>query len=161
MRGMDSREQALAFALGDSTNVGSIAPTLKTIVGTDRAANTEVSETVPTGKLWKLLAVSVQLAQGATQTPLPHLRIKDANGNVLARIPGASSAMAVSTTCRFTWAPGQPLIAPVGATTEVAATAPLPSGLLLRANAIIETLTAGIGANSDYGVPSLLVVEYA
>jgi hypothetical protein len=68
--------------------------------------------------------------------------------------------MAASTTCRFTWGVGLTLSAPVGATTNVHATAPLPEDLLLDAGTRIGTSTLGIGAASTYGQPTLYVVEY-
>jgi len=129
------------------------------IPGTDVAANTEIAETVPAGKAWKLLSVSVALVQGATQTPLPILVIDDGTDVVFESF-GASDAQSASTTCQYTWAPGLPLTAHVGATTNVHATGPLPEGLVLPAGWRIRTVTVGIGANSNYGVPSLLVVEH-
>lgn len=127
--------------------------------GTDVAANTEFSETVPAGKAWRLYAVSVALAQGATQTPQPILVIDDGTDVVFESF-GSSAAMSASTTCRFTWAPGLTLSAQVGATTNVHSTAPLPSGLVLLPGYRIKSNTIGLGANSNYGAPSLWVAEY-
>lgn len=132
---------------------------LQRVAGTDPAANTEISETVPAGKFYKLVSVSVALVQGATQTPQPILVIDDGT-NVVYESFGSSAAQAVSTTCRYTWAVGLPLTGQVGATTNVHSTAPLPEDLLLPAGYRIRTSTIGIGANSDYGVPSLLIVEF-
>jgi hypothetical protein len=50
---------------------------IKPVTGTDPAANAEISETVPAGKWWQLLAVSVVLVQGITQTPQPMLTLDD------------------------------------------------------------------------------------
>jgi hypothetical protein len=130
----------------------------KTFLGADPAANAEVTAAVPAGKWWWLLAVTVSLAQGATQTPQPILQIDDGT-NLLFEGFGSSAAQAVSTTCRYTWAAGLPLSAQVGATTNVHSTAPLPGKLLLAAGSHIKTSTIGIGANSDYGVPNLYVIE--
>jgi hypothetical protein len=130
----------------------------KVFIGTDQAANTEITETVPAGKDWLLLAVSVALVQGITQTPQPILVIDDGT-NVLFEGFGASAAQAVSTTCRYTWAPGLTLTACVGATTNVHANAPLPEGLVLGPGYRIKTVTLGIGANTNYGAPTLYLVE--
>ena len=127
-------------------------------VGTDVAANTEWSETVPSGKIWQLQAVSVALVQGATQTPRPILII-DNGTTTFYECFGASDVQAESTTCRYNWAPGLTLSAVTGATTDVHATAPLPAGLVLRAGYRVRTSTTGKGANSNYGAPALLVVE--
>jgi hypothetical protein len=130
---------------------------LRSFTGTNRAANTEVSETVPTGKVWELLAVTVSLAQGATQTPQPTLVIADGTNTIYAGL-GASSAQNSSVTTRYTWAPGLTLTAGAAATV---ANAPLPAGLILPTGYTIATSTAGIGANSDYAAPQIFVVEYS
>lgn len=130
---------------------------IKKVLGTDPAANAEVSETVPTGKIWELLAVSVSLVQGATQTPQPTLIIDDGTDIVFQGF-GGSSAQNASVTARYSWAKDLPLSA-AGALTVV--TAPLPSGLILQAGWRIRTSTIGIGANSNYGAPTLFVVEHS
>lgn len=132
---------------------------LRKFAGTDVAANTEILETVPTGKYWEIKAVTVQLVQGATQTPQPILVLDDGT-DVIFEAFGSTTAQAVSTTCRYTWAPGHTLSGLVGATTNVHAVAPLPAGLLLGPGSRIGTSTIGIGANSNYGIPVLYVVEY-
>lgn len=132
---------------------------LKVVTGADPAANAEIAVTVPAGKAWKLLAVSVALVQGATQTPQPILVIDDGTTTFFEGF-GSSGAQAASTTCRYTWAPDLPLSAQVGSGSGVHATAPLPSGLVLPAGARVQTSTLGKGANTDYGVPALFVVEY-
>lgn len=128
--------------------------------GTSPAAGAEVSETVPAGKWWGLQSVSIPLVQGITNTPQPILVIDDGT-DVIIELFGATTAQAVSTTCRYNWAPGLPLSALVGATTNVHATAPLPEDLILGPGFRIRTVTLGIAATSDYGVPSLYVAEYS
>lgn len=131
--------------------------TRKVITGSDPAANTEFSVTVPASTTYKLLAVTVSLVQGATQTPQPSLLIDDGT-NPVVQILGASSAQNASVTTRYTWAPGNTLTAGGAATV---ANAPLPADLVLPAGYRVTSSTAGIGANSNYGAPALLVVEYA
>lgn len=128
--------------------------------GSDPAAGAEFSVTVPAGKTWELLAVSVQLVQGLTQTPQPILVIDDGGADVVYEAFGASAAQAASTTARYNWAPGLGLSALVGTTPNIHATAPLPSGLLLPEGFRISSATLGIGANTNYGAPGLLVVQY-
>lgn len=140
-------------------NPSSIFSPAQRVAGADPAANGEVSDTVPAGKTWQLLAVSIPLVQGATQTPQPILIIDDGT-NVIFEFFLASAAQAVSTTCRYNAAPDLPLSAPIGATTDVHATAPLPSGLFLPPGFRIRTNTLGKGANTDYGIPSYLVIVY-
>lgn len=128
---------------------------LRTTLGTNQAANTEITEAVPAGKQWLLLAVSVSLVQGATQTPQPILIVDD-GANVIFESFGASTAQNAGVTTQYTWAPDLPQTAG-GANTVC--TAPLPSGLLLNAGSRIRTSTLGKGANTDYGAPTLHYVE--
>lgn len=129
------------------------------VVGTDPAANTEVAETVPDGEFWELLAVSVLLVQGLTQTPQPVLVIDD-GADVVFESFGASAAQAASTTVRYTWAPGLTLSGLVGATPNIHAVAPLPATLTLLPGWRIRTATPGLGANSNYGAPNLYLVKH-
>lgn len=136
------------------------SPVLKSVLGTNVAANTELSDTVPADKVWQLLAVSVALVQGATQTPQPILVLDDGSV-VFYESFGSTTAQAVSTTCRYTWAPGMTLTGLIGATTNVHSCAPLPAGLMLMPGYRIRTVTVGIGANSDYAAPQFYVAEYS
>jgi hypothetical protein len=138
--------------------VSSVSPRAKeqVVLGTDVAANTEISETVTAGETWELVSVSVSLAQAATQTPLPILIVDDGT-SVIFEMFGSTTVQAVNTTTQYTWFPGAPLTGQVGATTNVHSTGPLPPGLVLKAGSRIRTSTIGIGANSNYGVPSITV----
>lgn len=106
-------------------------------------------------KSWLLMAVSVTLVQGLTQTPNPQLIIDDGT-NVLFQSTPFASAQNASVTTLYTWAPGLALSGGGAATT---ATCPLPQGLVLPAGFRIRTSTAGKGANTDYGTPFYLVAE--
>lgn len=147
------------FVVQQEAGVSSGALVRKVVTGSDPGAGVEFSVTVPAGKTWKLLAVSVALAQGITQTPLPILVLDDGT-TVFAESLGSSVVQAVSTTTRYTWAPDLPLTGQIGATTNVRSTGALPKDLLLAAGYRVRSVTPGIGANSDYGVPALYVVEY-
>ena len=128
-------------------------------LGTDVAANTEFSETVPAGKLWTLLSVTVSLVQGITDVPQPQLVIDDGT-NVLYQGYCSTIAQVVSTTCQYTWVSGgPPAAALVGATTNVAAVCGFGSPMTLGAGYRIRSNTIAKGANSNYGAPAFLVVE--
>lgn len=135
-----------------------VRPRIRSITGTDPAANTEISETVTAGKAWHLLSMTVSLVQGATQTPFPVLVIDDGT-TALMKILGATAAQAANTTVQYTWAQvGVAITTP--SATALSMIAPLPIGLVLPAGYRITTVTGGIGANSNYGAPQLFVVEY-
>jgi len=131
----------------------------RVFLGTNPAANAEVSETVPAGKSWVLLSVTVACVQGATQTPQPILVIDDGT-NVIYESFGSTTVQAVSTTCQYTWSPGLTLTGQIGATTNVHSTAPLTEGLVLQAGYRVRTNTLGKGANTDFGAPALFIDEY-
>lgn len=132
-------------------------PAQDAVTGADAGAGAEAGTiTVPAGERWLLLGASVELVQGATQTPWPRLLITDGS-TVFAAVSG-STAQAASTTCRHSWFPGAPL-AITGATTAVQAQGAIPPDLVLEAGATIATSTVGIGANSNYGVLQATVVK--
>ena len=105
-----------------------------------------------------LLAYSVALVQGATQTPQPILVVDDGT-NTLLEAMGSTAAQAVSTTCRYSWASANILSGQIGSGANVHSNAPLPGGLVLLAGWRIRTVTLGIGGNTDYGPPSIFVAE--
>lgn len=128
---------------------------IKRVAGANPAANAEVSDAVPAGKAWFLMSVSVQLVQGATQTPFPSLTIDD-GANILFQGFAGTAAVSAATTTQVTWAANLPAS---GAAASTATTGPLPFGLVLLAGYRIRTSTTGIGANTDYGIPSYFVCE--
>jgi len=134
-----------------------LTSTPTTVVGTNPAANAELSTTVPAGEAWELVSYSVACVQGITQTPQPILRISNPAGAVIFESFGSSGAQAASTTCQYTWGAGLPLTAQVGATTNVHSTGGLPTGLVLEAGSIVASVTVGIGANTDFGAPQIYV----
>lgn len=110
-----------------------------------------------TGKFWYLLAVSVACVQGATQTPFPSLVVDDGTNTLFQAFCG-TAAMSAATTTQCSWAPNLPA---TGSAASTANTGPLPDGLVLPPGYRIRTLTTGIGANTDYGVPSFFICELA
>ena len=127
-----------------------------TKVSTNPAANTEASITVPTGSEWLILSARITCAQGATQTPLPSLVIKNRAGTTVATYAGASAATSASTTSTFSWYEGAALTAGAGATSN---RGPIPRGLVVRAGWKVATSTAGKGANTDLTALSLHVIK--
>jgi len=130
---------------------------IKTVTGSDPAANAEFSETVPAGKCWKLLSVSVSCVQGITQTPFPSLVVDDGTRTVYQAFSG-TAAQNSSITTQHTWGPG---LAAAGSGASTANQGPLPSNLLLGPGCRVRSSTTGIGANTDYGAPTFLLVEYS
>lgn len=135
------------------------APRYRVIAGTNPAANSESSEVVPAGKWWWVIAFTIQMVQGATQTPLPALQFDDGT-STFGFYPGSTTAMTASTTAQFSWAIGGPLTGLIGATPNIQSVGPLGEFIILPPGGHIKTLTAGLGANSDYGAPIYSVCEF-
>ncbi len=125
----------------------------------DPGANAELSHTVPAGKLWELLGFFVVLVQGITQTPRPILVIDD-GANVLQEYP-LGFAVAASTTVALTWGHDLPRDAAlIGTTPDSRAGCPMARDIVMKVGWRLRTVTLGIGANTNYGVGSILVAEY-
>lgn len=128
---------------------------IRSITGTDQAANTEISETVPTGARWKLLALLVSLVTDANVANRNvHLVISDGATRFLNRIQSAS--ITASLTTEISWAIS-------GLTAGISDTAlqlSLPHELKLGAGFVIATATGNLQATDNYGAPQLLVEEW-
>lgn len=150
------------FFVVPSPEVGGVATAAerKTILGGNPAAGAEFSVSVPVGKHWELVAISVVLVQGLTQLPRPVLVVDDGTNIVLAA-PGSSADQVASTTCRYTWAPELPFTGQIGADPNVHSTSGIPGGFILPPGYRVRSSTLGLGINTDYGAPALFVVEYA
>lgn len=132
------------------------SPIIKVVTGTDPVANTETSDTVPAGKAWLLLGYSVQMVQGATQTPWPSLILDDGTSTLFQAFSG-TAAQSAGVTTQHSWGVNVPA---TGSAATTANTGPLPFALLLPAGYRCRTSTTGIGANSNYGAPKIFVAEY-
>lgn len=134
-----------------------VALSVESVSGANPAAGIECSITVPTGEKWLLLGVSVANVQAGAGSSWPTLIVDDGT-NIIWAAKAGTAAQAVSTTCQYSWSPSSPLTI-AGATTAVAATGPLAEGMVLPAGYRIRTVTVGIGANTDYGVPWAAVIK--
>jgi len=136
----------------------SVITQLKEVTVVAPGAGVDFSLVVPANKWWMLFSVYAVMTQGITQTPQPILQIDDGT-NVIMESIGSSAAQAVSTTCAYTWGPGFVQSGQVGSGAGVHSVAPIPDGLILLAGYHVKTLTLGIGANSQWGVPRLYLAE--
>lgn len=139
-----------------------ISSSLSTLIqanGTDPGTNTEASTTVPAGKSWLLLSYSIVNVQGGAGASLPILVIDDGTDTIFAS-PGSTANQAISTTARYTWAPGLVISGQIGTTPNIFSFGSLPEGILLGTGYRVRTVTVGLSANTDYGAPSLHYVEY-
>lgn len=127
---------------------------LRSITGTNPGAGVEVSETVPAGARWELLALAVTLVtSAAVANRFPSLTLDD-GASVYAAV-GVAAAIAASTTALITAGDiGGPLAA-----TPLAFSISIPAGILLSATHRIRTSTTNLQGADDYSAPQYLVRE--
>lgn len=128
----------------------------RVITGTDPAAGNEISETVPTNAVWKLLAIRFKLVTDATvATRRVSLKIDD-GANVFYWY-SFSTTQSESETKNYSLRAGS-FAENNNIATEVIA--PLGGTLLLLEGFRIRTSTTNLQAGDNYGAPVLYVEEW-
>jgi hypothetical protein len=146
---------AVAFPNGKIEDSLSGFGFFRSITGTDPAAGAEVSETVPTGALWKLHSLTVTLVCDATvANRQPKLRFDDLSNFVFYGGFGANSV--AGETSQLAWA----AVGAVAASSYSGRLNQLPFDFKLLAGYRIRTNTSTIQAGDDYGAPQLYVEEW-
>lgn len=128
---------------------------IRSLTGTDPAANTEFSETVPTNARWKLRTVTVSFVTDANVASRDVNLIVDDGTNTIIKI-GTTSSQTAGTTRQITWADLG--FAPGSLTNGISPAFP-PDVLLLQAYRV-RTSTNAIQVGDNYGAPQLLVEEW-
>ena len=129
---------------------------LRSITGATPAAAAEISETVPTGARWELIALRTQLVTSATAGARRPILFLDDGANVFARLSN-SSTLAASLTGNFTWIEGSGAPSLDGGTDFQAA---VPSGVRLGSGYRIRTSTTNIQAGDQFSAVQYLVREW-
>lgn len=128
---------------------------LRSITGTNPAANTEFSETVPTGALWRFISLSAILVTDANvATRSASIAFGDGVANFA--FSGASGAHGANLTWRY-------VFADVGAGSTGSTTANLivtPAEIMLMAGYTISSVTAFRQVGDDWSAPQLFVEEW-
>lgn len=142
----------LAFADGSIATEGT--PT--SVTGTDPAANQEISETVPTGKRWRVQAVQFSLVTDATVANREVVVVVDDGTSTLFQSPAGANQAA-----SLTWAYSVGNVgSPVAGTTATTVRQIVLPNLLLPAGSRIRTATTNRQSGDNFGAPKLLVQEY-
>lgn len=155
MAGYVTATQALVWpaAAGGSSLEGQGA--IRSITGADPAAGVEISETVPTGVRWRLLAVHFVLVTDATvANRVPSVVLDDGAVNFSRTDSGAVQAASLS--IPYSAFPGAGFSTAVGSSRHI----PIPNPTILLGGFRIRTLTNAIVAGDNYGAPQLLVEEF-
>ena len=128
---------------------------LRSITGTDPAANVEIAETVPTGARWRLRALSFQLVTDANVANREvSIQIDDGTNTLLTSPSGFNQA--ASLTRRYSAAALGAATAPATATDRQI----LLPDMLLGAGFRWSTVTTNRQATDNYGPPQYEVEEY-
>jgi hypothetical protein len=127
----------------------------RSVAGSDPAAGAEISETVPTGARWQVLAITATLvSDGTAANRRPRLTIDD--GTTVYFVSPSGNTQTATQTIVYTWAIGAPLAATLNSSFNLHG---LPAPHWLRAGHRIQTVTASIQAGDNWGAPQLWVEE--
>lgn len=128
---------------------------LRSIAGTDQAANVDISETVPTNARWRIVSIDATLVADATVANRQVAMIIDDGTTQLMRTL-ASVAQTASQTVVYCFAEFGVFTAVAGLIIPV----PLPTGLILLQGWRITTFTVLRQAGDNWGAPRLAVEEW-
>jgi hypothetical protein len=128
---------------------------LRSIVGTDPAAGSQILETVPTLARWRLQAIRFGLTTSAAVGNRTVRLTLDDGANTFTRME-APSLQAPSTTVQYTWFAGA--VAQGFVTADVLM--PLPSPCMLQGGYRIGTGVNGFDAGDDFTPPRYVVEEW-
>jgi hypothetical protein len=127
---------------------------LRSVTGTDPAANTEIAETVPTGARWRLRSLRVTLVTDANAANREVSLLVDDGTATLYAVPSGVN-QAASLTRNYSFA-AQAVRGAAATSGDIIV--PIPD-LDLRAGYRIQTSTANRQATDNFGAPQLLVEE--
>lgn len=128
---------------------------IRSITGTDPAANVEIAETVPTGARWRLRSLRAQLVTDANAANREvALQVDDGTAVYFEAASGANQA--ASLTRQYTFAPQGVRGAAATATSTLVAT----SDLVLVAGHRINTATTNRQVTDNWGAPQYVVEEW-
>lgn len=132
------------------------AGAVRSITGTVPAAGAEISETVPTGARWELLAVVATLTtNGTVASRAATLRLDDGANPVM--LSGGGVTQAASQAVTYVWSAGD---AKDAAISQIYLHNPIPIGMRLAAGFRVRTLTVSMQAGDQWSAPQMLVREW-
>lgn len=137
-----------------SPTINSFHGRIRSITGTDPAANAEITETVPDRRRWRFLSFRASLLTDANvASRRVFLVFNDGSTDLIYFPASANQAASLFLTHNFsptTYSPGLVIA-------DYISCAP---SLILPAGFVIKTVTANIQAADNWGAPQLLVEEW-
>jgi hypothetical protein len=128
---------------------------IRSVAGTTPAAGAELSDTVPTGARWELIAIVATLTTSAVVANRTPVLLLDDGANVVWRV-GSAQTQAASTTESYSFGQGTAR----SGTNPSAVVDILPNRGALLAGWRIRTLTAGIDVGDQYSAIRYWVREW-
>ena len=148
-------DYVVSYPFGTLKGPDSGRGTPRTITGTNPAAGSEVTETVPTRARWRLLSFAVQLvASGAAANRVVNLFVTDGVTNGIL-VPSATFHIA-NETRRYNYIQSGAQYADPNGNFVL----PLPGNLPMKAGATFGTATNGLQAGDNYDAPLYTVEEW-
>ena len=129
---------------------------LRSITGATPAAGAEISETVPTGARWDLVAFRAIFTTSVTAATRKPCLLLDDGTNVYIRL-SISSTQSASLSANYNWLQGQGTIVLDGSLDFLS---PLPVNVRLGSGHRIRTTTASIQAGDQWSTIQYLVREW-
>jgi hypothetical protein len=129
---------------------------IRIITGSDPAAGAEISETVPTGARWQLLALTASLVADANAANRIASLLFDDGASVYARM-SAQFAQAANNSAVYTWGAGLQFQGNVNADPKVSG---LPIDHRLLAGHRLRTIVNSIQVGDNWGAPVYCVQEW-
>jgi len=129
--------------------------TMRSITGTDPAAGSEISETVPTGARWRYVSLRASLVTDATVANRTPNIFFDDGANVYAAA-GVNFNHAASTTLAYSF----DAVAVTQVQTSLNAQVSTPGNLVLAAGHRFRTSTGSLQAGDNWGAPQYAVEEW-
>jgi hypothetical protein len=128
---------------------------IRVITGTDPAANTELSDTVPTNARWRLRSYKVVFVTDATVTNRTFILILDDGTNDILRCP-YSSSQAASLTRHYNGGD----FGYASTADDNGVTLAIPSNIILMGGSRLRSTTRNLQAGDNYGAPQITVEEW-
>ena len=132
---------------------------VKSIAGTNPAAGSEISETVPANAIWSVQSISALLVTDATAADR-RVRVTTDDGTTVYHQVSSRVNHTASLTVRYTWTPFGAPAAAVIAATDATIVVPLPNPTILAAGHRFISVTGAIVAGDNWGAPQMSVEEW-
>lgn len=129
---------------------------IRTVNGTDPAAGSEISQTVPNGAMWKLKGVRIPFVTAATAgSRRVHLVINDSVNDIIDIFGNVDQIISEAKQYTFT-----PFLNVPDETDDNDILVSIPNDIILFAPMIIKTITTNLAGGDNFGQPIFYVEDW-